>query len=141
LALVRGITPEIFESVRNNITVYGNNQINININFASKEILSSVTGLSNELVDELILYIEENGPIKDTEELRQVFWDLGVIGDSFMKIQPYITINQSTFITIRSVSKGSKTPSAQQHDSGGYEYKLIVGRSDNEYKIFAVFPE
>jgi hypothetical protein len=141
LALVRGVTPEIFESVRNDITVYGNNQINININFASKEILSSVPGLSNELVDELVLYIEENGPIKDAEELRQVFWDIGIIGDSFEKIKPYITINQSDFITIRSVSKGSKTPSAQQRGSGGYEYKLIAGRSNNEYKVFAVFPE
>ncbi len=141
LALVRGVTPEIFESVRDDITVYGNNQINININFASKEILSSVPGLSNELVDELVLYMEENGPIEDAEELRQVFWDIGIIGDSFEKIKPYITINQSDFITIRSVSKGSKTPSVQQHDSGGYEYKLIAGRSNNEYKVFAVFPE
>ena len=141
LALVRGVTPEIFESVRNDITVYGNNQINININFASKEILSSVPGLSNELVDELMLYMEENGPIENAEELRQVFWDIGIIGDSFEKIKPYITINQSDFITIRSVSKGSKTPSAQQRGSGGYEYKLIAGRSNNEYKIFAVFPE
>jgi general secretion pathway protein K len=148
LALVRGVTPEIFESIRNDITVYGNNQINININFASKELLGSVTGLSNELVDELILYIEENGPIKDSEELRQVFWDLGVIGDSFMKIQPYITINQSDFITIRSISKGSKTTSAKQHgsgkaelSSGEYEYKLIAGRSNDEYKVYAVYPE
>lgn len=141
LTLVRGVTPEIFEDIRNDITVYGDNQINININFASKELLSSVTGLSNDIVDDLLLYLEENGPIKDFEELRQVFWDLGVIGDNFVKIQPYITINQSDFITIRSVSKGSKTASAKQYASNEYEYKLIAGRSDDRYKVFAVYPE
>jgi general secretion pathway protein K len=141
LALVRGVTSEIFEDIRDDITVYGDKQISININFASKEILSSVLGLSTDLVDELALYVEENGPIKDSEELRQLFWDLGIIGDSFEDIRPYITINQSNFVTIRSVSKGSKTTQEQQHVSGGYEYKLIAGRSDNKYKVFAVFPE
>ena len=147
LTLVRGITPEIFESIRNDITVYGGEQINININFASKEILNSIPGLFSELVDELILYLEENGPIKDSEELRQVFWSLGIIGDSFENIRPYITTEQSSFVTVRAVSKGSERKQAPigfsdgQNRSGGYEYKLIAGRSDGEYKIFAVYPE
>lgn len=132
LTLVRGVTPEIFESIRNDITVYGDEQIKVNINLASREILSSVLGLSGELVDELMLYLEENGTIKDSEELRQVFWDLGIIGDSFEKIKPYITIGQSGFVTISAVSRGSKM---------GYEYKLIAGKSDGEYKIYAVYPE
>ncbi len=132
LALVRGITPEIFESIRNDITVYGDEQIKVNINIASMEIISSVLGLSRELVDELMLHIEENGPIKNSEELRQVFWDLGIIGASFEKIKPYITIAQSDFVTIGAVSRGSKM---------GYEYKLIAGKSENKYKIYAVYPE
>ncbi len=132
LALVRGITPEIFESIRNDITVYGDEQIKVNVNIASREIISSVPGLSGELVDELMLHIEENGPIKDSEELRQVFWDLGIIGNSFEKIKPYITIGQSDFVTISGVSRGSKMD---------YEYKLIAGKSGNKYKIYAVYPE
>jgi type II secretory pathway component PulK len=132
LVLIRGVTPEMFESIRNDITVYGGEQIVVNINIASKEILSSVLGLSGELVDELMLYIEESGPIKTSEELRQVFWDLGIIGNSFEKIKPYITIDQSDFVTISAVSRGSKM---------GYEYKLIAGKSDNKYKIHAVYPE
>ncbi len=132
LVLVRGVTPEIFESIRNNITVYGGEQIVVNINIASKKILSSVLGLSGELVDELMLYIGETGPIKTSEELRQVFWDLGIIGDSFEKIRPYITIGQSDFVTINAVPRGSKM---------GYEYKLIAGKSDGGYKIYAVYPE
>jgi type II secretory pathway component PulK len=132
LVLIRGVTPEIFESIRNDITVYGGEQIVVNINIASKEILSSVLGLSGELVDELMLYIGESGPIKTSEELRQVFWDLGIIGNSFEKIKPYITIDQSDFVTISAVSRGSKM---------GYEYKLIAGKSDNKYKIHAVYPE
>jgi type II secretory pathway component PulK len=130
--LVRGVTPEIFESIRNDITVYGGEQITININIASREILSSVPGLSGELVDELMLHIEENGPIKTFEDLRQVFWDLGIIGDSFEKIKLYITIDQSDFVAIGAVSRGSKM---------GYEYKLIAGKSENKYKIYAVYPE
>ncbi len=132
LALVRGVTPEIFESIRNDITVYGGEQIKVNINIASREILSSVLGLSGELVDELMLHIEENGPIKTSEDLRQVFWDLGIIGDSFEKIRPYITMDQSDFVAIGAVSRGSKM---------GYEYKLIAGKSENKYKIYAVYPE
>jgi type II secretory pathway component PulK len=132
LVLVRGVTPEIFESIRNDITVYGGEQIVVNINIASKRILSSVPGLSGELVDELMLHIEENGSIKTSEDLRQVFWDLGIIGHSFEKIKPYITIDQSDFVSIGAVSRGSKM---------GYEYKLIAGKSDGGYKIYAVYPE
>jgi hypothetical protein len=132
LALVRGVTPEIYESIRNDITVYGGEQIKVNINIASREILSSVPGLSGELVDELKLHIEENGSIKTSEDLRQVFWDLGIIGHSFEKIKPYITIDRSDFVAIGAVSRGSKM---------GYEYKLIAGKSDGGYKIYAVYPE
>ncbi len=132
LVLVRGVTPEIFESIRNDITVYGGEQIVVNINIASKRILSSVLGLSGELVDDLMLHIEENGSIKTSEDLRQVFWNLGIIGHSFENIKPYITIDQSGFVTISAISRGSKM---------GYEYKLIAGKSDNKYKIHAVYPE
>lgn len=141
LTLVRGVKSEIFENIKNDITVYGNNQIRININFASKEILNSIPGLSIGIVDELMLYIKKNGPIKDPEELREVFWNLGIIGESFEDIRPYITLDQSDFVTVRAVSTGSGKKTTQQSRYGGYEYKLIAGKNVNKYEIFAVYPE
>lgn len=150
LALVKGITPEIFENIKDDITVYGGKQVKININFASKETLKSIPGLSDENVDDLMLYMEENGPFADSEELRQTFWDIGIIGDSFQDIKSFITIDQSDFVTIRTFCKDSAATSTDpenpdyanvQSSSNGYEYKLIAGRKNNEYIIVAVYPE
>ena len=43
-----------------------NNKISINVNIASTEILSSIPGLNEDVVDDLVLYIEENGPMTET---------------------------------------------------------------------------
>lgn len=151
LTLVRGVTPGIFEKIKDDITVYGDGKININVNIASKEILSSIPGLTDNMVDELSLYMEENGSIKTPEELRQIFWDLGVIGDSFEDVKPYLTLEQSDFITISAFAGGSKRVtnlssekpnlSGEQNRYSGYDYKLIAGKKDGGYKIFAVYPE
>jgi hypothetical protein len=150
LTLVQGITPAIFENIKEDITVYGDKKINININIASKDVLNSIPGLSEDIVDELYLYIEETGAIKTPEELREFFWDLGVIGSDFEDVKPYLTLGQSDFVTIRAISGGSKgthkhsgksNPSSVQSSYSGYDYKLIVGKSDDGYKIYAVYPE
>lgn len=150
LTLVRGITPEIFESIRDDITVYGSKQFKININFASKEVLSSIPGLTGKRVDDLMLYIEENGPFKDFEELRETFWSLGIIGDSYEDIKSYITIGQSDFVSIRAVCRDSEITStapddsdytSEQSGSSGYEYKLIANKGDSKYEIMIVYPE
>ncbi len=150
LTLVRGITPEIFENIKDDITVYGDKKINININVASKEILSSIPGLSDGIVEELSFYIEENGSIETSEELREVFWSLGMIGDSFEDVKPYLTLDHSDFVTIGAISGGSKrmhkhsgksNPSSVQNRYSGYDYKLIVGKEEEWYKIYAAYPE
>lgn len=150
LSLIKGVTPELFKSIRNDMTVYGNEQIKVNINFASRETLLSIPGLSDSLVDELFLYIEENGTIADSEELRQMFWSLGKIGDSYEDIKQYITIDLSGYITIRAVCKESEAeddgsdsqqPADGQSNFTGYEYKLIASKGDSGYKITAVYPE
>ncbi len=150
LTLVQGITPAIFENIKDDITIYGDKKINININIASKDVLSSIPGLSEDIVDELYLYIEENGAIKTHEELREIFWDLGVIGSNFEDIKPYLTLDQSDFVTISAISGGSKrmqkhsgksNPSSVQNRSSGYDYKLIVAKEEEGYKIYAVYPE
>jgi hypothetical protein len=132
MALIRGVTPEIFENIRDYITVYGEKNISINVNIASKEILSSLPGMNEDIVDDLTLYIEENGQIKEQEELREVFWDLGFIGGGFEEVKQYLTLEQSDFVTIRS---------NVNEDHSGYDYKLIVGKEDEGFKIYAAYPE
>jgi hypothetical protein len=144
MTLVRGVTPEIFGNIKEFITVYGDNKISINVNLASKEILGSLPGMSDDIVDGLSLYIEENGIIGDKEELREVFWELGVIGSSFEGVKRYLTLEQSDFITISAFSRGSNGVQKQSNKSSayhGYDYKLIVGKEDTDYKIYAAYPE
>ncbi len=159
MTLIRGITPEIFENIKDGITVYGDRKINVNVNVASREVLSSIPGLSDDMAEELSLYIEENGMIKTAEELRDIFWSLGVIGDSFEDIKPYLTLDESDFVTISAVSRDvNRLPgesgesyllnaqngdrrSVSQNSYGRYDYKLIAGKEEKGYKIYAVYPE
>jgi len=143
MTLVQGVTPEIFENIKDFITVYGDKEISVNVNLASKEILSSIPGLSDDIVDGLSLHIEENGIINDKEELKEIFWELGVIGDSFEDVKRYLTLDNSDFITISAFSSGSGMQK-QSNESGThhrYDYKLIVGKDVNGYKIYAAYPQ
>jgi len=144
MALIQGVTPEIFETIRDFITVFGDKQIRVNVNLAPREILSSIPGLSDNIVDELYLHIEENGTISGNEELREVFWGLGIIGDSFIDVKRYLTLDNSDFITISAFIKGSAKMQKQSDESNehrGYDYKLIVGKDVDGYKIYAAYPE
>ena len=144
MALVKGVTPEIFGKIRDEITVYGDKKIIININNTTKDVLSSIPGLSDDLVDELFLYVEENGTIETGEELRQLFWDMGIIGGSFEEIRPFLTVDQSDFVTISAVASGLSKTEKQSNKSSkhrAYDYKLVVGKTDKGYKIYAAYPE
>ena len=144
MTLVQGVTPGIFEQIKDFITVYGGKEISINVNIASNEILSSIPGMSEDVADELSLYIEENGSIGDQEELKELFWGLGVIGDSFEDVKHYLTFDNSDYITISAFSSGSSSMQKQSNESSahhGYDYKLIVGKDDDRYKIYAAYPE
>ena len=144
LTLVQGVTPDIFENIKDFITVYGDKEIRINVNAASKVVLSSIPGLSDDIVDELSLYREENGIIGDMEELKDIFWELGIIGDSFEDVKRYLTIENSDFVTISAFSRGLNSIQKHSNESKvqhGYDYKLIVGKDDNGYKIYAAYPE
>ena len=144
MTLVQGITPEIFDKIRDFVTVYGNKEISVNVNIAPKEVLSSIPGLSEDIADELSLYIEENGSISDQEELKELFWGLGVIGDSYEDIKNYLTFENSDYTTISAFSSGSSSMLKLSSESGehhGYDYKLIVGKDDSGYKIYAAYPE
>ena len=144
MTLVQGITPGIFDKIKDFVTVYGNKEISVNVNIAPTEVLSSIPGLSEDIAEELSLYIEENGSISDQEELKELFWGLGVIGDSYEDIKQYLTFENSDYITISAFSNGSGGMQKLSSDSGehhGYDYKLIVGKDDRGYKIYAAYPE
>ena len=144
LALVRGVTPDIFENIKEFITVYGNKEISVNVNLASKEVLSSIPGLPGDIVHELSLYMEENGLISNVEELREIFWGLGIIGDKFEDVKRYLTLEDSDFITITAFSRELSSMQKQSNKSSvhhGYDYKLVAGKDDNGYKIYAAYPE
>ncbi|KHE93169.1 putative type II secretion system protein K [Candidatus Brocadiaceae bacterium S225] len=143
MTLVQGVTPEIFENIKDFITVYGDKEISVNVNLASKEILSSIPGLSDNIVDGLSLHIEENGTINDKEELKEIFWELGVIGDNFEDVKRYLTLDNSDFITISAFPNGSGMQKQSNESSTHlrYDYKLIVGKDDNGYKIYAAYPQ
>ena len=100
--------------------------------------------MSDDIADELSLYIEENGSISDQEELKEIFWGLGVIGDSYEDIKLYLTLKNSGFLTISAFSSGSGSMQKKSNESNGhqgYDYKLIVGKENNKYKIYAAYPE
>lgn len=60
LMLVKDITPEIFEGIKNYVTIYGNPDGRININTASKRVMLACA-LSDGLADIVILKVR-NGP-------------------------------------------------------------------------------
>lgn len=136
LILVKGVTPLIFDKIRNDITVYGTDKININ--FATKEVLVSVPGIDEEMADELLMYIKESGPIKDYEELRSIFFTFGIAGSAFEEIKRHLTLEGYNFVTIRSVCS-SNPPSNE--DTIKHGYRLIVEAKGDHSKIIAAYPD
>ncbi len=86
----------------------------------------------------------ENGIISDMDKLRDIFWELGIIGDNFEDVKRYLTLEDSDYITITAFSGGLSSMQKQSNESSvqhGYDYKLIAGKDDNGYKIYAAYPE
>ncbi|RXK17529.1 Tex family protein [Macrococcus sp. DPC7161] len=48
------------------------NQVGVNVNTASSALLQHVSGLSSAVADNIILYREENGPIKHHKEIEKI---------------------------------------------------------------------
>lgn len=136
LLLVKGVTPDTFDKIRDEITVFGSDKININ--FASRDVLVSIPGIDEDIADELLNYIEENSSVKNEEELRSIFFSLGIAGARFEDIRKYITLDTQNFITIRSVcSQSNGIDSDDKH----HQYRIIAEIDDNNRKILAVYPD
>ncbi|MGR3218647.1 MAG: type II secretion system minor pseudopilin [Candidatus Anammoxibacter sp.] len=136
LLLVKGVTPLIFDNIRDGITVYGSEKININ--FAGSDVLLSIPGFDEEIVISLLMHIEDNGPINNDEELRTIFFGLGIAGASFEDIRKFITVKTQNFVTIRSVC--SLSDSIGEGNSQ-HQYRIVAEINGNNLKILAVYPD
>lgn len=137
LLLVKGVTPLVFDKIRNGITVFGSEKINLN--FADSDVLLSIPGITEEIAEALLKHIEENGSIKNEEELRSLFFGFGIAGASFEDIRKYITLESQNFITIRSVCSSS---SSNGSDDKHHQYRIIAEIDDDDNrKILAVYPD
>lgn len=136
LLLVRGITPIIFDKIREEVTVFGGDKINLN--FADRDVILSIPGIDEEAVDALMEHINENGSIKNEEELRSIFFSIGVAGAGFEDIRKFITLESKSFVTIRCVCWSSGNA-----DSGNktHQYRIIADISEGNRKILAVYPD
>ncbi len=67
------VTPKKLESELEFVVSTAVNQVGVNINTASRELLSYVSGLNKKMIDKLIAYKEKVGSILTRRELSKVF--------------------------------------------------------------------
>ena len=130
LTLVKGITPQIFELLRDHLTIYGSGKINVN--FASKEVLLYVPAITEEIAKAMIKYRGKRGKIAKIGDLKEIFRYFGIIGADFLKIMNYLTVYDSSYMTINSISSSEKVKNS---------YKIVVFKSVDHCRIIAAYPE
>ena len=130
MTLVKGITPQIFELLRDHLTIYGSGKINVN--FASKEVLLYVPTITEEIARAMIEYRGKIGKIAKIDDLKEIFRYFGIIGAYFQKIINYLTVYDSNYMTINSVSSSDKIKNS---------YKIVVFKGVDRCKIIAAYPE
>ncbi len=130
LTLVKGVTPEIFELLRDHITIYGSGKININ--FASQEALLSIPEITPEIAKAITAFKKKGKSIKQFHILKELFNHFGIIGSDFQDITKYITLSESGYVTINAVAST---------DTVKNSYKVIAKKGVNSCKIIAAYPE
>lgn len=130
LTLVKGITPEIFELLRNHVTIYGSGKININ--FASQEALLSIPGITPEIAKAITILKEKGKNIKQPHVLKELFKHFGIIGSDFQDITKYLTLSDSGYITVNAVASTDKIKNS---------YKVVANKGIAGCKIIAAYPE
>jgi len=139
LRQVKGITPEIFESLKEIVTVYVDTDSEgsakndkkqfdfnkININAASPQVLKSLPGMTDEIIDEILEYREK-------EDFKSVTELLPLIDpEIYSEIAQYLSVEMSPIFTIRSV--GTLEDSRTQE---GVKVLIKIDRSlEKKYRI------
>jgi general secretion pathway protein K len=127
LLLVKGVTKELLygagkqKGLIDFLTVQGKTN-KININAASKEVLSAVPGMTADMVEEIIAFRQQK-EIKNIQEIG------GTVVQNQALILPYITVGQGNTFTIESSGYREKPQS-------GYAVRATVNLlTNNQYKI------
>ncbi len=107
LALVKGVTPEIYENIMDGITVFGSGKINLN--FTSAEVLASVPKIDKEIAGAILQRIKSKGPFKTIEGLRSLLFKFGVAGSDFEKVRNHVTLDNANIVAIIAECSASKT--------------------------------
>lgn len=130
LALVKGITPQIFDLLRDHLTIYGTGKVNVN--FASKEVLLFVPTMTEEIADTIIQLRKKKGDIKKLDTLKEIFRHFGILGKDYEEVMKYITLDNSNYMMINSVASSGKIKNG---------YRLLVLKGVGYCKILAAYPE
>lgn len=130
LALIKGFRSQVFEKLREYLTIYGSGKINVNA--AEKEVLLYVPLVTPEIADAIIQYRTKEGMINNIDVLRELFRHFGVIGSDFQKVPNYLTTDDSNYLTITAVASSDKIKSS---------YKIVARKDLDSCKIIAAYPE
>ena len=122
LLLVKGIFPDLFESLRDHVTVYGDGTININD--ASATVLQSLSEDIDPLLAKMITERQKLGPLEDITDLQHV---PGMTSDIYSKI-----IKQ---LTASSRGKYYQVESSGKVDQAARMVKAIIARDSDTKKV------
>lgn len=130
LALVKGVTPQIFDLLRDHLTTYGAGKVNVN--FASKEVLLSVPMMTEAIADTIIQLRKKKGDMKKLDTLKEIFRHFGILGKDYEEVMKFITLDNSNYMMIRSAASSGKIENG---------YRLLVLKGVGHCKILAAYPE
>jgi len=94
LLLVQGYTPEIVAKLRPHVTLYGNSNLTVNVNTASREVLLALSGQMTTTAADVIISARENAPITDIHVIETL---PGFDSNVYSSISGYITVVSNYF--------------------------------------------
>ncbi len=97
LRLVRGMTDEVYDKIKDYLTVYGNGSVNININTTDAIVLRCLhENITEDIAQRIIKYREKNR-FEKKEDLQNV---VGISSDIYSKISSNIVTESDYFSVI-----------------------------------------
>lgn len=129
LTLVMGVTPVIYELLRNEVTIYGER---VNVNCATRNVLVSLPHMNIARADKFIKIRDKKGPIESSQELKKILFHLGIAGSKQQDFMKNTTLEISKYLSIYSLAYGGK---------GHFTYRILVKKEVKLPKILAVYPD
>ena len=140
LHMVEGMNDEFYDMLKDRVTVYGSK--GVNVNYASKEVLMSLTALITSEIADKIVEARNNprrGPFKDKNDFVSYINSIGVPGDPFTQ-QGIPLIFDPEFV-FRITSTGNSGPVIRSIEALVYDFDrakfLLKNALDEEAKAAA----